>query len=1198
MVWDKYNRSNGGVTIDFYPNTFDNISWSKESIIAVGGSDHVPRLKAIASDERRWDKINLKTSFFTLEDIQLQLPLSWKNFSIGEEMSESFVHALDWSPPGSGKHRRSVLAVLTSNHVLSIWECVGKPEIATDWVRACVVNHALQAHYKEKDVQTSEESEHDHFERLRAKQRIRAFAWSPAVPDSSLSGASGDCTTRSPYLAVSNDRGEVLIIELQTPHNILEPRTTSWNLSVAASFGVEVPDTKKSALSTCLPVTFKWRSPFVDQLAWSPWALDSANSPTSVLAFTTQSSLQCKNVKIDDGSSRVDVTTGAVVSLMEEIPDTQAAGFQPGLNLEFQVSAQEINTPWDEIAGMTFVQDDNENISVQIAYHLGSGTDRITSLALPFTPSSGLGSTNWQHDLLRGQRRFSDELNLAGNVIARAYGLCTSPFGDLVAVNVSFHPSDGLEYTTNSDEVSYLITSQCNDDLQFALAGSPSNAYELTAEALLSSLQSLAMREPEALADHNFVIEQVLQALDLSELPSTSFNQGQITEDTPIELVLLKYVKADIPKTPPLDATVVLKIVSEISRLPHFVADASLLSTSIMQIHCLILAKLQARAGNADADASTSEEEEIERCEICHNNIPFESLRWARCVNNHQYPRCTLSFLAIQTPGTAKSCSICNAQYMNEFMIPGFKTKDSNETGADEVDGDEVMQGTIDQEPPYATTRIPQHNGHYLGGTTEQFQSNCGPERRIPTPPSPRSPVEPTDFERYQQLTREACKSGFDSDEDSYIGSVEEMTPVRPARRSNMLVDGLFHNSSPHVLEEESPILPKHQDLAVAHHIKEVHLSTMQALTGITGSSNPPPTPPPLPIRDSRYQDWRNSRYRSVSAPAKKVTMAPPPIDTSRISQQQPHVKTPYPFRAIHRKEFGRQFSASTPALRSPHVHDSLLTLSIRRSNPNSRFRLSTLTIPANSEFSAVKNGRHSSDRGGKEYTPQDFDDAELFRQLRQHYQKLLGPWRHFSARSLTMICVSGDASKQADSGYGWLLTPRSPRTLAHKGLNDTFSEEKLLRFFRDPSAAGKSRYAWVSWAHRLADAPAITTPLPLPSASPITAPDSARTAATASTVNNRFSMIRRAEQHEGLEFVVSWSVRRILLALSVVLLLSLAATLLWVFLGKGSHFSAGQAGFLGAGDRVVAGVVIGICVLLIGCFGVVGWIGVSWLVL
>jgi hypothetical protein len=142
--------------------------------------------------------------------------------------------------------------------------------------------------------------------------------------------------------------------------------------------------------------------------------------------------------------------------------------------------------PTDKATGMTFVQDDNENVSVQIAYHLGSGTDRTTSLALPFTAESALGSTNWQHDLLRGQRRFSDEWNLAGNIVARAYGLCTSPFGDLVAVNVSFHPSDGVEYTTNSDELSHLITSQCNDDLQSALAGSPSSSYGTSGEVFVS----------------------------------------------------------------------------------------------------------------------------------------------------------------------------------------------------------------------------------------------------------------------------------------------------------------------------------------------------------------------------------------------------------------------------------------------------------------------------------------------------------------------------------------------------------------------------------------------------------------------------------------------------------------------------------------------------------------------------------------
>jgi hypothetical protein len=72
-------------------------------------------------------------------------------------------------------------------------------------------------------------------------------------------------------------------------------------------------------------------------------------------------------------------------------------------------------------------------------------------------------------------------------------------------------------------------------------------------------------------------------------------------------------------------------------------------------------------------------------------------------VTDKPLARCTLSFLAIQTPGTSKACSICNAQYINEFMMPSFKAQDSKETSAD---GDEVMQGTSDQEPPLSLARI------------------------------------------------------------------------------------------------------------------------------------------------------------------------------------------------------------------------------------------------------------------------------------------------------------------------------------------------------------------------------------------------------------------------------------------------------------------------------------------------------------
>lgn len=106
--------------------------------------------------------------------------------------------------------------------------------------------------------------------------------------------------------------------------------------------------------------------------------------------------------------------------------------------------------------------------------------------------------------------------------------------------------------------------------------------------------------------------------------------------------------------------------------------------------------------------------------------------------------------------------------------------------------------------------------------------------------------------------------------------------------------------------------------------------------------------------------------------------------------------------------------------------------------------------------------------------------------------------------------------------------------------------------------------------------------------------------------------MIRRQEQHEGLDLVMAWSLFRILGVLICVLVLSVTAALLWIFLGQSSAAVAlsaglvggggvgagdGAGGFRDAGDRVGAGVLVGIFVLLLGLTGMGGWIGVSWLV-
>ncbi|EMC95827.1 hypothetical protein BAUCODRAFT_34594 [Baudoinia panamericana UAMH 10762] len=337
-----------------------------------------------------------------------------------------------------------------------------------------------------------------------------------------------------------------------------------------------------------------------------------------------------------------------------------------------------------------------------------------------------------------------------------------------------------------------------------------------------------------------------------------------------------------------------------------------------------------------------------------------------------------------------------------------------------------------------------------------------------------------------------------------------------------------------------------------------------------------------------RLHDPRSPRTQTFATPqsaassSKRVQVVPPPIDTSgpRGSLPQELVRTPYPYspESVHRKNIG-QMSPPSAVVSTFGASESILTLSIRRRNQNSLPRVATLVISGSNDFSTLSS--RSTWQKDKHFRTIEYDDAEFFRQLQSAYRQLSGPLRVFSARSLTRIAVSGPASRAADAGYGWLHQPRSPRTLAYRGLSDTFSEEKILQHYRKP-ALGRARYAFVHWAHRIAAAP----PMPVPGGSAKIALETER------------DLVHRAWQPEGLEFVVSWSIARVFAALLLVLMASITAAVLWVFLGRVTTPGATpHGGFRDAGDRVVSGVLLGICLLLLGLSGIAGWLGVSWLV-
>jgi hypothetical protein len=429
----------------------------------------------------------------------------------------------------------------------------------------------------------------------------------------------------------------------------------------------------------------------------------------------------------------------------------------------------------------------------------------------------------------------------------------------------------------------------------------------------------------------------------------------------------------------------------------------------------------------------------------------------------------------------------------------------------------------------------------------------------------------------------------------------EITTPVATEAQSvNFKTPGsgrIVHHSSPRTSmalvgeETESSAAVVAAVEATNEAIKDIHTQTMQALL-----RNEDHLQSAVSTRTGRISFIPDSD-RIIPHPAtkKRVSMAPPPLDMShKGSLPDEIVRTPYPY------FFRKAMLKPSPLHTSPSSdRESLLALSVRRHEitRTSLKRVSKIIIPAKLEVAMVKNPNTNE----KHFEALDYDDAHLFRELRKTYQSLAGPFRLFSARTLQRIEVSHSVtcgnSFITDYGLsrnGALCThdsPRSPRFLASKGLTDSFSAMEIMNHYQKPNL-GKARYAWVHWAHRITSiAPHLRSPAPIPTA------DSSATRLADSQATERLGEYIEDDDKctAGLDFVEGWSLWRILMAISAVMLFAIVAAICWIFLG--SNLTVTKTGYRDSGERVAGGMVIGVFVLLIGWTGVGGWIGVSWLI-
>ena len=407
--------------------------------------------------------------------------------------------------------------------------------------------------------------------------------------------------------------------------------------------------------------------------------------------------------------------------------------------------------------------------------------------------------------------------------------------------------------------------------------------------------------------------------------------------------------------------------------------------------------------------------------------------------------------------------------------------------------------------------------------------------------------------------------------------------------------------------------------------ILELHAITLQALT--RDEETLQTTSPRIPKDRQSVPDAKELRHLPPLKPAKRVTVIPPPLSVSDPTGQSPMsiTRTPYPF--AHRKVFPPMSPVSENS-EDTISRESVLSVCIRRRNVNRPARVSRMVLPKSAELRSP--GVASADSNEKHFRSLDYDDSHFFQQMRSEYISLRGSFRYLSAQTLQRITVeyfgyrSGRPVRCNSCDHVESEAMRSPRLLAFKGLEDTFSEEKLMEHYRNPKA-GRARYSWVHWAHRIAAsaAPALSkipiTPPPPGSAATDTTleEDSSKAnnddAANKGDAEEAAKVRSAAEGYEvnsdeaaddnngvGIEFIEDWSVSRIAIALIIVFALAVAATLLWTFLGVGPALADGNVvtgGVQSAGVRVAAGFIFGVFVFLIGLAVVIAWAWVSWLV-
>ena len=218
------------------------LAFSPDGELAIAAGEEVYLLVPRRDADVPWTHTHFLVNTFTPDEWPVQTQVGFAEMSIGEEQARVTVTSLAWSAPGLAKYRRSVLAVLTSNLMLSLWAPDSNPIDPKGWRRVLIIGNT----------------------------RVRCMAWVPANP--SHAEDQSPISTRKWgifILTTADDENGLYFWRISSPSM---SQHTSWDAQLLAHEGVQrapQSNARPSLLRTAMNA-----KQFIDYIDYNDWESD------------------------------------------------------------------------------------------------------------------------------------------------------------------------------------------------------------------------------------------------------------------------------------------------------------------------------------------------------------------------------------------------------------------------------------------------------------------------------------------------------------------------------------------------------------------------------------------------------------------------------------------------------------------------------------------------------------------------------------------------------------------------------------------------------------------------------------------------------------------------------------------------------------------------------------------------------------